>query len=403
MREANKRLEPKRPWALICVLSGLSMLGAFSIDAYLPSFGAIAVAFHVDRAAVQHSLTIYLLTFAVMMMFYGTLSDTFGRRRVILISIVGYLIGSLAGAFASSYSALLVARALQGLSAGAGAVVGSAVVRDLYPGSPGQKMMAYVKLVFSIAPAVAPVIGGWLEVWFGWRAVFVFLALAAVAILLATFRVLPESLPEESRQPLHFGLILRNYLRVARHRSFMLQVLAIGFSFGGFSLYVSTASDFVMNVLHLPETAFAWLFIPIIIGMSSGSLVSARLAGKLSARQVVVLAYAVMGAAALVNLGYVTLWVPTVPWAVCAPMVYMFGISLANPTMTLKAMDQFPQMRGMAASFQGFIQMILFAAVSGLVAPLVFGDARKLALGLMVGWTLSGLCWWLSSRVARAS
>jgi DHA1 family bicyclomycin/chloramphenicol resistance-like MFS transporter len=403
MREANKRLEPKRPWALICVLSGLSMLGAFSIDAYLPSFGAIAVAFHVDRAAVQHSLTIYLLTFAVMMMFYGTLSDTFGRRRVILISIVGYLIGSLAGAFASSYSALLVARALQGLSAGAGAVVGSAVVRDLYPGSPGQKMMAYVKLVFSIAPAVAPVIGGWLEVWFGWRAVFVFLALAAVAILLATFRVLPESLPEESRQPLHFGLILRNYLRVARHRSFMLQVLAIGFSFGGFSLYVSTASDFVMNVLHLPETAFAWLFIPIIIGMSSGSLVSARLAGKLSARQVVVLAYAVMGASALVNLGYVTLWVPTVPWAVCAPMVYMFGISLANPTMTLKAMDQFPQMRGMAASFQGFIQMILFAAVSGLVAPLVFGDARKLALGLMVGWTLSGLCWWLSSRVARAS
>jgi DHA1 family bicyclomycin/chloramphenicol resistance-like MFS transporter len=403
MREANKRLEPKRPWALICVLSGLSMLGAFSIDAYLPSFGAIAVAFQVDRAAVQHSLTIYLLTFAVMMMFYGTLSDTFGRRRVILISIVGYLIGSLAGAFASSYSALLVARALQGLSAGAGAVVGSAVVRDLYPGSPGQKMMAYVKLVFSIAPAVAPVIGGWLEVWFGWRAVFVFLALAAVAILLATFRVLPESLPEESRQPLHFGLILRNYLRVARHRSFMLQVLAIGFSFGGFSLYVSTASDFVMNVLHLPETAFAWLFIPIIIGMSSGSLVSARLAGKLSARQVVVLAYAVMGASALVNLGYVTLWVPTVPWAVCAPMVYMFGISLANPTMTLKAMDQFPQMRGMAASFQGFIQMILFAAVSGLVAPLVFGDARKLALGLMVGWTLSGLCWWLSSRVTRAS
>ena len=374
------------------------MLGAFSIDAYLPSFPAIGESLGVTRAAVQQTLTVYLFTFAFMMIFYGTLSDTFGRKPVVVASVAGYVLGSAGAALAPGYGWLLVFRAVQGLSAGGGAVVGAAIVRDLYPGSSGQRVMAYVKLVFSLAPAIAPVAGGWLQVLAGWRAVFVFLTLVSLAMLVATVRVLPESLPAGERQPAHPGRILRSYVEVGSHGRFMLQIVGMGMCFGGFSLYVSTAPDFVMKVLRLPETAFAWLFIPIIIGMSLGSLLSARLAGRMAPGRLIAMGFAVMGGTAVLNLAYAHLFVPVVPWAVLTPMFYMFGISMASPAMSLQAMDVFPEMRGMAASFQGFVQMILFATISGTVAPLVYGDAKRLAWCLLAGWVISAVCWGAGTR-----
>jgi DHA1 family bicyclomycin/chloramphenicol resistance-like MFS transporter len=377
------------------------MLGAFSIDAYLPSFHAIGVDLKVDRVAVQQTLTIYLSTFAFMMLFYGTLSDTFGRRRVILWSVLGYTVGSACAGLAPSLGWLLAARALQGLSVGAGSVVGRAVVRDLYPGHEGQKMMAYVMMVFSLAPAVAPVVGGWLEVWFGWRSVFVFLTLASLLILIASFKWLPESLPKEQRQPLHLGTILRTYWQVGSHFSFVFQALGIALMFAGFSVYISTAPEFVMHILKLPETAFAWLFVPIIIGMSSGSWLSAKLSARVDPDKLIWRAYAITGGAAAVNIAYAHLFKSQVPWAVIPPMIYMFGLALASAAMALRVMDLFPNSRGMAASLQGFVQMMLFAAVAGTIAPLVLGSATRLAICLLAGWGLSAACWWLGTRKAR--
>lgn len=377
------------------------MLGAFSIDAYLPSFHAIGEDLEASRIQVQQTLTVYLGTFAFMMLFYGTLSDTFGRRRVILWSVMGYVTGSACAVFAPSLGWLLAARALQGLSAGAGSVVGRAIVRDLFPGHEGQKMMAYIMMVFSIAPAVAPVIGGWLEVYFGWRSVFVFLTSVSLLMWIAAFKVLPESLPKEARHPLHLGTILRSYREVGSHRSFILQSLGIAFAFGGFSVYISTAPDFIMHVLHLPETAFAWLFVPIIIGMSSGSWLSAKLSATVDPARLIWFSYAVMGAAALANLAYVNAFISRVPWAVITPMFYMFGVALASAPMALRVMDLFPTARGMAASLQGFVQMMLFATVAGTIAPLVFGSATRLALCPVIGCAMSAAFWWLGTRKAR--
>lgn len=377
------------------------MLGAFSIDAYLPSFHAIEVSLGVDRVAVQQTLSVYLFTFAFMMLFYGSLSDTFGRKPVILGSVMGYVIGSLGAALAPSFGWLLFFRAIQGLSAGAGSVVGRAVVRDLHPGAEGQRIMAYIMMVFSLAPAIAPVVGGWLQVSYGWRSVFGFLTLSSFLMLIGAWKILPESLPKEQRHPLHLGTMLKSYLKVGSHGDFLLQSTGIGMGFAGFSLYVSTAPDFVMNVLHLPETAFAWLFIPIIIGMSTGSWLSARLASRVAPAKLIWCAYAIMGTAGLVNLIYANIFEPKVPWAVLPGMVYMFGLALSSPAMTLRTMDLFPEARGMAASLQGFVQMLLFALMAGLVAPLVLGDIRKLAISVIAGWALSALCWWLGTRRAK--
>ena len=388
----------KKQWALVWILSGLSMLGAFSIDAYLPSFIDIGKSLHVDREHVQQTLSVYLFTFAFMMLFYGTLSDTFGRRRVILWAVGGYVAGSVGAMCAPSFYWLLGFRALQGLSAGAGSVVGRAVIRDLFPDQMGQKVMAYVTMVFSLAPAVAPVVGGWLQVWYGWRAVFAFLSLASLAMGIAAWKILPESLAIKDRAPLHLRSMIRSYWQVATHGDFLLQSLGYGLGFAGFSLYISTGSDFVMNVLHLPETAFAWLFIPLIVGMSLGSALSARLAMKFPPARLIWISYGVMAAATIVNLLYANLCTPAVPWAVLPGMVYMFGLALGSPAMTLRTMDLFPAAKGLAASLQGFVQMMLFALMSAIVAPLVLGDIRKLALSVAISWVLSIVCWWLGTR-----
>jgi DHA1 family bicyclomycin/chloramphenicol resistance-like MFS transporter len=389
---------------LVVVLSVLSMLGAFSIDAYLPAFLNIEQNLGITRDQVQFTLSIYLLTFAFMMLFHGTLSDSFGRRPVILWSITGYALGSTAAVFAPNLWWLLAARALQGLSAGAGSVVGRAIIRDLYPGNAGQKMMAHVMMVFSLAPAIAPVVGGWLLKFYGWRAIFVFLSIVSFTTLAVCFRVLKESLPQESRVPLHLGSLLRRYWQVGSHGVFLLQAVGLGMGFAGFSLYISTAPDFLIHVLHLKETDFAWLFIPIIVGMMSGSWLSARMAETVAPARQIRLAYMIMGSAAAANFIYLSLCQPSVPWALLPGGVYMFGLAMGSPAMTLQVLDLFPAVRGLCASLQGFIQMLLFALMSAIAAPIVVKDIPhlpiKLGTAVLVGWALSLGFWWAGSRSA---
>jgi len=379
---------------LTLVLAGLAMIGPFAIDTYLPSFLSIARHYEVGALAMQQTLSVYLFTSALMTLFYGTLSDTFGRRPVILGALALFCGASIGAALAPSFSWLLVFRALQGLCAGAGMVVGQAIVRDRFHGAAAQRMMSNIMMVFGIAPAVAPVLGGYLNAHLGWQANFVFLASFAALLWLVCLRALPESLAREERHPLHLGTILRNYATAIRHPKFRLGVLAIGTAFIGFALYIASAANFVLQVLHLPETAFAWLFVPMISGMVLGSALSARLAQRLAQMTLIRTGLTVMACAALVNLIYNALFVAAVPWAVAPFFLYTFGTALALPAMSVITQGLFPTMRGLAASLQNFVQMMIFALVSGFVAPLLFGSAFKLALGMATGVLLSAGFWY---------
>src|SRR5690606_1563082 len=168
LRKMKKNISPL---LLTLLLAGLAMVGPFSIDTYLPSFPAIAHALAVDVTLVQQTLSVYLLAFSLMMLFHGTLSDTFGRRPVVLVALVVYICASFAAVWSPNLHWLLMCRALQGMSAGAGVVIGRAIVRDLLSGADAQRALAQVTMVFGIAPAVAPIIGGWLQSVFGWTSV----------------------------------------------------------------------------------------------------------------------------------------------------------------------------------------------------------------------------------------
>jgi MFS transporter, DHA1 family, multidrug resistance protein len=382
---------------LIVVLAMLSMVGPIGIDTYLPSLPAIGSAFGASAVAVQQTLSIYILCMAVMMLFFGTLSDSFGRRRVLVVAMAVFTVTSFAAAWAPTLGTLVVLRALQGLASGAGGIVGRAMVQDHFKGHDAQRATAVVMMVFGVAPALAPVIGGWMQTTWGWRSIFLFMGGFSALMWVICVRFLPETLPPAKRSPFVWGPIARNYLRCVRDRQFVLLSLSLAFVFGGVALYVGSAAAFVMTILHQPETGFGWLFVPMIGGMVIGSGVSGRLAHRVDPGRLIAVGFAVMAAAVAINLVYTALWVVGLPFAVMPIFGYTFGLALAMPGLSVKALGRFPSMSGLAASMQGFIQMFLFAIISGLVAPLLFDSAFKLAAGHAVT-VLVGLVLW---RLAR--
>ncbi len=386
-------------WILTVLLAGLAMLGAFAIDTFLPSFPAIADQFSVSMAVVQQALSAYLLAFSFMSLFYGTLSDSFGRRPVILVSLLLFTAASIGAAFAPSFGALLAFRVLQGLSAGGGRVIGQAIIRDRFSDAAAQRLMSHVTLVFGLAPAIAPVLGGYLHTTFGWRSVFAFMTALGLVLLVACYRFLPESLPPHSRIRFHPVTLAGNYWNALRHPQFVLRTLAVGLAFGGMALYISSAPSFVITILHLPETAFAWLFLPMIGGMMIGSASSARLAHRVRPAVVLRLGFVCMGLAAGTNLAYNRFFVAAVPWAVLPIMLYTFGLGMTMPVMSLMTLDLFPKMRGLAASLLSFVQMLIFSLVSGVVAPMLFESAMKLAEGFVIAFVLTLICWGAGARL----
>lgn len=391
-------MTPHRPheprhWMITFLLAGLATLGPFSIDTYMPSFLAMGESLHATPFQLQQTLSVYLFCFAFMMLFHGALSDSFGRRPVILVSLVVFMLASIGCVFSFDINHLLFFRGMQGLAAGAGMVVGRAIIRDLFAGPEAQRLMSRITMIFGISPAIAPIIGGWLHIWFGWHSVFVFLALLGLLLLVLSYRFLPETLPEIGRHPFTLRPMLRNYRMVLSNRVFLLLASAVAFNFAGFFLYIASAPVFVLQHLKLGETQFAWLFIPAVSGVILGAYLSGKVAGRLTPQATVKFAYMLLIGAASLNLLYNLMFSPAWPWAVVPLMLYSTGMSLAMPSITLLALDLYPINRGLVASLQGFAQTMLNAVVAGLVSPLLSVSSLALAGGMVLFLAIGGVAW----------
>lgn len=389
----------KSRW-LTLLLAALSMLGPFATDSYLPALSAVGRQFAISAEMAQMTLSVYLFCYAVMTLFYGMLSDSFGRRRVMIAALTMFTAASVGATFAPTFSALLAFRGLQGLSAGAGMVIGQAIVRDTMTGAAVQRTLANIMMVFALAPAVAPILGGQLNAIFGWRAIFGLLAVFSLTLLVVCRRWLPESLPPSARHPFRLPTIMRNYGDAFRHRRFVFGVLANGCAFGGFALYISCAANFVMHILHQPDTAFGWLFVPLIAGVIAGSALSARFADHYGNRVTVRAGLGATALAAVLNLAYNATHVAALPWAVVPLALYAFGMALAMPAMSSITQAHLPTTRGMAASLQNFVQMFIFALISGCAPPFVFDSALRMAYGLALA-VASGIACWLASTMRK--
>ena len=233
------------------LLAALSAIGPFAIDTYLPAFPEMAQQLGASALQIQQTLTFYLIPFGLMMLWHGTLSDALGRRRIILAGLLLFVLASLLCAFATRIEMLWLGRALQGMSSGVGMVVGRAMVRDVLHGAQAQRLMAKVAMLFAIAPAASPIVGGYLLRFYDWRGIFIFLALFASILLVACLVWLPETLAVEKRQSLHPVKLLRAYQEMLSHGVFNRLTLTSAFTFNAFFVYVVAAPVFLIRHLEL--------------------------------------------------------------------------------------------------------------------------------------------------------
>lgn len=388
------------PVRLAALLALLSMFGPFTIDAFFPAYHAVAQELRASPWAMQQTISVYLLAYAVMALFHGPLSDAFGRRRVVLWGVALYLLASAACALVTSIEQLLAMRVLQGAATGTGLIVGRAIVRDLYDGPQAQRVMSLITLFFGVAPAVAPVVGGVVYELADWRAVFWFLALYGAGLWWLCLRVLPETHPVGRRMRFAPRPLFEVYRAIALDGRFVLLVLATGFNFGANFLYIAAAPAFIEKILGLGTLGYPWFFVPMIAGMMGGAALSSRLAGSVLPRRQVAIGYAVMAVGSALSLAYnLAVDRPTVPWAVLPALVCAFGISMVFPVLSVKMLDRHPRHRGSASSMQAFIWGLCTSAIAAFLSPALQGGHRTLALGAAVLIALGYGCWWGYARL----
>ena len=249
-------LWPGPRWLFTVLLALLVMLGPFSVDTYLPAFTGIARSIGATPVEMQQTLSGYLFGFAAMNLFHGALSDSFGRRRVILWGLALFTAASAGCALSQHIGTLVFFRVLQGMASGVGLVVSRAVIRDMFPQDDAQRVMAQVTIFFGVAPAVAPMVGGLLIAHTDWHAIFWLLAAVGALLWWVNWRWLPETLDVAQRQPMHIGNLLRGYWQLGSSPRFIALAFASGIPFNGMFLYVLSAPVFLGEILGLAPTQF---------------------------------------------------------------------------------------------------------------------------------------------------
>jgi DHA1 family bicyclomycin/chloramphenicol resistance-like MFS transporter len=387
-------------WTLAVLLACLRMLGPFSIDTYLPAFSGIATSIGATPVQMQQTLSSYLFGFAVMNLFHGALADSFGRRPVVLWGVAVFTLASVGCALSNSIGWLVFFRAVQGMSAGAGIVVSRAIIRDMFPPADAQRVMSQVTIYFGVAPAVAPLVGGFLFVHAGWHSIFWLLVVLGAALWLANWRWLPETLHPSARQPFHLADLMKGYAGLLRNPRFVALVFASGVPFNGMFLYVLSAPVFLSEHLHLAPTQFFWFFVCNISGIMGGAWLSGRLAGRIKPRHQIRHGFVIMAVTGVLNVVLNLLFTPHVAWALVPLGLFSFGWALMVPVVTLLALDQAPERRGMASSVQACVGSLANAAVAGVVAPLVMHSTQALALTSLAMMGVGVVAWlWVKPRL----
>lgn len=371
----------KNETILVLVLAALTALAPFAIDTYLPAFHAMGQALRVDDYAIQQSLTFYLLPYAAMTLWHGAISDSIGRITTIKIGLGVFVLASIGCAFAPNVETLWLFRALQGASGGAGNTVARAMVRDLFEGPKAQKVMATVQMLFGIAPAVAPILGGvLLEI--SWQAIFIFLAAYAMLTLLAAQYCLPETVPKDKRRPFSTASVVNAYQTIFNDKEYFKLVVAVGANFSGFFVYVLSSPVFLGQHLGLDSHQYGYLFVPTVTGMIVGSLIAKQVADNINPKVLLRLAYGWMILMAVMNVMLSIILPVGLVNSILPIALYNVGMAVCVPILSLAALNRHPKIRGTAASGQAFMQMLLSTVSAGLVVPLVWDTTIGLALAM---------------------
>jgi DHA1 family bicyclomycin/chloramphenicol resistance-like MFS transporter len=371
----------------ILILASLTALAPFAIDTYLPAFEVMEDDLATNSNFIQQTLTFYLVPYTIMTIFHGAISDSIGRIKTIKYGMSLFILGSIGCVFATSIEMLWISRLIQGVGAGAGNVVARAMVRDLYSGATAQKVMATIQIIFGIAPAIAPMVGG-LLLGISWQAIFIFLIIYSVLITIFSVNFLPETISKHNQLPFNFESVLNRYKDLLIDKNYIFLILAVSFNFSAFFLYVLSSPIFLMQHLNLSSSQFGYLFIPTVTGMILGSFISKKTAGIISPAKMLKIAYLWMLSITSINLIFCLFFPSIIFMNIGLIALYNIGMAAAMPLISIKALDCFPKARGTAASGQAFSQMLVSSVVAGLIIPIIWGSLATLAIGMLVIFSL---------------
>ena len=387
--------------ALTIVLALLTALGPLSTDMYLPSLPAIAASFKASTGQTQLTLSAFLLGFAAGQFFYGPISDRIGRKPVLLFGLGLFTLASLICALSPNIETLIGARFLQALGASGPIVLGRAIVRDFYEGPRAGKELSRMGTIMGVVPAAAPVLGGIIERFTGWRVTFGAMILFGVALAAIIVLKMPESIRRKSDVPISFAAILRGFRVLLGHAGYRTYVGLSMLTYGGLFAFISGSSFVLQKIYGLDELSFAFSFTFVVAGFMTGTTIAQTLVGRYGLDGTIRLGVICLALGGLVMLALVLAGVPS-SLGISAPMaIYGIGVGLTMPQSMASALMPFPDRAGAASSLLGICQMT-FAAIVGILLGRNL-DASAIPLPATIATTgVLALALFLATGRARA-
>lgn len=357
-------MQTNKNFFLILILGSMTALSPFSIDMYLSAFPSMARFFNSSVAEVSITLSSYFIGLSSGQLIYGPLMDRFGRKKPLACGLLIYISASLACAFAQSVDQLIVFRFIQAIGGCAASVAAFATVRDLFQPKESAKVLSLLILILGVSPLLAPTIGGYLSVYFGWTSIFFTLAAGSLTLLLVILKFLPESHKGDSSHVLRPLPILNNYISIIREPAFYTFALAGAMAFSGMFVYLAASPTIFMSIFKVSEQVYGYIFAFIAMGLVGMSQMNVVLLKRFSSQQIL------QGALTMLTLlstvfftcaynGWYNIYT-----VVGTLFLFLSCLGLSNPNAAALAMTPFGKKAGSAASMMGFLQMGIGALAS---------------------------------------
>jgi DHA1 family bicyclomycin/chloramphenicol resistance-like MFS transporter len=354
----------RRYFLTVLILGALTALGPFSIDMYLPGFPAIAQSFHITTARVSLSLSSFFVGISVGQLLYGPLLDRFGRKRPLYVGLVLYIAASIGCFFAADIETLIILRFIQAVGSCAAGVASMAMVRDIFPIEDNAKIFALLILILGASPMIAPTVGGYVTVVWGWHLIFIILALMAVLILLAVIFGLPESHKPDKTYSLKPLPIINSFLSVIKNAQFFTYAFTGAFAFMGLFVYVAGSPLVFMEVFKTGAKTYGWIFAGLSIGFVGSSQVNNVLLKYYKSEQIIPVAVITQVITTIVFvLGSLNGWFG-LGGTICMIFIVLSCVGIANPNASALSLAPFEKNAGTASALLGAIQLGLGALAS---------------------------------------
>ncbi len=379
------------PLSLILILGAMAGLTPLAVDMYLPSIPTIADAMAVNISAVQQTLSLFLVGFSIGQLFYGPVADSFGRKPVLIFGLVVFILASLGCAYTENIEQLVVLRFIQAIGGAAGSVIVNALLRDLFEKDAFAKVMSFVILTMTVAPMLAPLIGGQVLVYANWQSIFYLLAVIGLLTLAAVFWKIPETLDKRKRVPIHPLVVIRNYSKVLGHKKSLGYMLTGGFSFAGMFVFITSSPFVYITLLDISPSNYGFYFGANIVMMAAMTWLNGHWVEAKGYPFMLRLGLAILSISAIVML-LVQVFLPLQIWTTVIPVICYVGVmSLIGSNCMTGILNNFENMAGTASAMTGTLRFGIGAIAGSLTSLFHVQSAAPMTLAMAVCALLSVL------------